>query len=401
MKIALVCPASLPATQFGGILFLCVDLARELSEIGHEIKIFTTDMDFANNPKSFNKKLPRKEKIGKFEIIRSHVWFSIQLFFVNPGMYFQMMKDESEIIHTIGVRSFQSFIAAIISKKKNIPLIISDQGGLTTHPDLKKNGVLKNIMYEIQKPMMNYVIKNAKKIIVANEYEEKIFAELNASKKTVIVKNGINLMDFKDPKNNFKKKYSIEKPFILFVGRFNKVKGIDTLIQSLIQIKNEKLIKEIKVVIMGVDFGFQNEMLKMIKDNHLEEIIQIIKNPPREDVISAYESSEFLVLPSRWELSPLTPLEGFAFKKAVISTKAHGIPFTISDNENAILVEPNNPKKLSEAILTLVKDEDKKIKLGLSGFKLVQDICNSKNMAKNTLEVYNSLITKTNKTNKT
>ena len=398
MRIALVCPASLPATQFGGILFLCVDLARELSEIGHEIKIFTTDMDFANNPKSFNKKLPRKEKIGKFEIIRSHVWFSIQLFFVNPGIYFQMMKDESEIIHTIGVRSFQSFIAAIISKKKNIPLIISDQGGLTTHPDLKKNGVLKNIMYEIQKPMMNYVIKNAQKIIVANEYEEKIFAELNAREKVIIVKNGINLNDFKLAKNNFKEKYSIEKPFILFVGRFNKVKGIDTLIQSIIHIKNEKIIKEIKVVIMGVDFGFQNEMLKMIKDNNLEDIIQIIKNPPREDVIAAYESCEFLVLPSRWELSPLTPLEGFAFKKPVISTKAHGIPFTISDNENAILVEPNNSKKLSEAILTLIKDEDKKIKLGLSGYKLVQDTCNSKIMAKNTLDVYNSIINKTIKT---
>ena len=401
MKIALVCPASLPATQFGGILFLFVDLARELSEIGHEIKIFTTDLDFANNPKSFNKKLPRREKIGKFEIIRSHVWFSIQLFYVNPGMYFQMMKDESEVIHTIGVRSFQSFVAAIISKKKNIPLIISDQGGLTTHPDLKKDGILKNILYEIQKPMMNFVIKNAEKIIVANKYEEEIFGELNAQEKTIIVKNGINLSDFKLQKNNFKKKYSIEKPFILFVGRFNKVKGVDTLIQSLIQIKNEKIIEEIKVVIMGVDFGFQNEMLKMIKDNQLEDIILIIKNPPREDVIAAYESSEFLVLPSRWELSPLTPLEGFAFKKAVISTKAHGIPFTISDNENAILVEPNNPKKLSEAILTLIKDEDRKIELGLSGFKLVQDTCNSKNMAKNTLEVYNSLINKTNKTIRT
>ena len=34
MKIALVCPASLPAIQFGGIVFLAVDLAREISEMG-------------------------------------------------------------------------------------------------------------------------------------------------------------------------------------------------------------------------------------------------------------------------------------------------------------------------------------------------------------------------------
>jgi len=392
MKIALVCPASLPATQFGGILFLCIDLARELSEIGHEIKIYSTDMDFANNPKTFNKKLPRYEKFENFQIIRSHVWFSIQLFFINPGMYFQMMKDNPEIIHSIGVRSFQSFIATLISRKKKIPLIISDQGGLTTHPDLQKSGFVKSILYRIQKPMINYVIKNAAKIIVANKYEEKIFSELNVGEKTVIVKNGINLKDFKSSKFDFKKKYSIDKPFILFIGRFNKVKGIDTLIHALNQIKNESEVKKIKVVIMGVDFGFQTEMLKMINENNLQEFIIVIKNPPREDVIAAYESSEFLVLPSRWELSPLTPLEGFAYKKPVISTKAHGIPYTIQDRENCILVNPEDFQNLSRAILELLKDKKMREKYGESGFELVKNTCNSESMAKNTLRIYQELL---------
>ena len=48
MKIALVCPASLPATQFGGIVFLAVDLAQEISEMGHNVTIYTTDLDFSN-----------------------------------------------------------------------------------------------------------------------------------------------------------------------------------------------------------------------------------------------------------------------------------------------------------------------------------------------------------------
>ena len=87
MKIALVCPASLPATQFGGIVFLAVDLAREISELGHDVTIFTTDLDFTNGPNQFNKKLPRLEKFDKFKIIRTHTWFSLKLFFINPGMY--------------------------------------------------------------------------------------------------------------------------------------------------------------------------------------------------------------------------------------------------------------------------------------------------------------------------
>ena len=67
---------------------------------------------------------------NKFFIKRTHVYLSIFLFYVNPGMYFQMKKDDMDIIHTIGVRSFQSIIAALISKRKNIPLVVSDQGGL-------------------------------------------------------------------------------------------------------------------------------------------------------------------------------------------------------------------------------------------------------------------------------
>lgn len=55
MKIALTCPASFPATQFGGILFLCVDIAREISKRSHNVTIYTTDLDFADNTNSFNR----------------------------------------------------------------------------------------------------------------------------------------------------------------------------------------------------------------------------------------------------------------------------------------------------------------------------------------------------------
>ena len=81
MKIAIVCPASFPATQFGGIVFLAVDLAREISELGHDVTIYTTDLDFSNGSNKFSKKLPRIENVENFQINRTHVWFSLKLFF--------------------------------------------------------------------------------------------------------------------------------------------------------------------------------------------------------------------------------------------------------------------------------------------------------------------------------
>ena len=103
MKVAIVCPASFPATQFGGIVFLAVDLAREISELGHDVTIYTTDLDFSNGPNKFNKELPRNEKLENFMINRTHSWLSIKLFFINPSIYKQILKDKPDIIHTIGL----------------------------------------------------------------------------------------------------------------------------------------------------------------------------------------------------------------------------------------------------------------------------------------------------------
>jgi len=387
MKIALVCPASLPATQFGGIVFLAVDLAREISELGHDVTIYTTDLDFSNGSNKFNKELPRLEKIKKFKINRTHVWFSFKLFFVNSSMSRQIEDDKPDIIHTIGLRSYQSIVAWRASKKLKIPLVASDQGGLTTHPFFNESGLLLKILYRIQNFFIKKIIDDATAISAANEYEKEIFSNLNGRSKIEIIRNGVNLETLVS-EIDFKEKYQINSRFILFVGRFSKSKGIENLINALNIIKNEEKFLDVHLVIMGVDFGYEQKMDELIKKFDLSENITVIKNPPREDVISAYGESEFLVLPSQWELSPLVPLESFAFKKPVISTRTHGIPFTVQDDKNGILVDPENSLQLADAIKKLFLDEDLRNRLGSCGYDFVHQECNCVSMAKNSLNLY-------------
>ena len=372
-----MCPASLPATQFGGIVFLAVDLAREISEMGHDVTIYTTDLDFSNGPNKFNKDLPRLEKFGKFKINRTHVWFSLKLFFINTSMFKQIQKDKPDIIHTIGLRSYQSLTALKISKKLNIPLIVSDQGGLTTHPFLKQSSMFLRILYKIQNYFVKQIINHATVISAANEYEKKIFLDINKNSNVQIIRNGVNLQNLVS-KINFKEKYQIATKFILFVGRFSKSKGIETLIHALNIIQNKH--------------KFSDTILVIIEKFDLSKRIMVIKNPPREDVISAYGESEFLVLPSQWELSPLVPLESFAFKKPVISTNSHGIPFTVQDNKNGILVEPDNPPQLADAIEKLLLDDNLRKRMGLSGYNFVHEECNCVSMAKNSLKLYEQVL---------
>tara|TARA_Y100001936_G_scaffold177531_1_gene174191 strand:- start:1684 stop:2862 length:1179 start_codon:yes stop_codon:yes gene_type:complete len=386
-----VCPASLPATQFGGIVFLAVDLAREISEMGHDVTIYTTDLDFSNGPNKFNKDLPRLEKFEKFKINRTHVWFSLKLFFINTSMFKQIQKDKPDIIHTIGLRSYQSLTALKISKKLNIPLIVSDQGGLTTHPFLKQSSMFLRILYKIQNYFIKQIINHATIISAANEYEKKIFLDINKNSNVQIIRNGVNLQNLVS-KINFKEKYQIATKFILFVGRFSKSKGIETLIHALNIIQNKHKFSDTILVIMGVDFGYEKNMEELIEKFDLSKRIMVIKNPPREDVISAYGESEFLVLPSQWELSPLVPLESFAFKKPVISTNSHGIPFTVQDNKNGILVDPENPSQLANAIEKLVLDDNLRERMGLSGYNFVHEECNCVSMAKNSLKLYEQVL---------
>ena len=391
MKVALVCPASLPATQFGGIVFLAVDLAREISELGHDVTIYTTDLDFTNGANKFNKSLPRFEKIEKFKVNRTHVWFSLKLFFINPSIYKHIKNDKPDIIHTIGLRSFQSIAAWFVSKKTNIPLVVSDQGGLTTHPSLDQSNLILKILYKIQNFFIKRIVECSSAISAANEYEKEIFSDISKKSKIEIIRNGVNLKSLVS-KQNFKEKYQINSKFILFVGRFSKVKGVETLIDAFNIIKNELKITDIRLVIMGVDFGYQNEMLELIKKLDLTEEIIVIKNPPRDDVISAYGESEFLVAPSQWELSPLVPLESFAFKRPVISTNSHGIPYTVQNDKNGILVEPENPVQLSGAMVKLLNNLELREKLGLAGYNFVHKECNCVSMAKNSLKLYENIL---------
>ena len=392
MKIALVCPASLPATQFGGIMFLCIHIAKKLSNDGHNLTIYTTDLDFGNNTNTFNRNLPKEEIIENFTIKRTHVWFSIFLFFVNPGIFKQMLSDNFDIIHVVGIRGFQAFAACVVSKIKKIPLVLSDQGGLTTHPDLKESSFFKRFFIKLQKPLIKYIINQASIVIAANDYEKKIYKNFCDESKILIVKNGIDIDELNSSLVDFKQKYNINNEFILFLGRFHKVKGVDVLIDAIDLIKNNTNLSKTKIIIMGADFGYESKMEDKIKKLDLSEKILVIKKPPRKDVISAYNQCKFSVLPSRWELSPLTPLEIFACKKTVISTTAHGIPYTIKHDENCLLVPPSDPRSLANAILDLLENPQKCDKLAKSGFDMVHKEANLSSMAHGMLRVYEKTI---------
>ena len=95
------------------------------------------------------------------------------------------------------------------------------------------------MLYKFQEFFIKYIINQSSAISVGNEYEKEIFENLNNKSNVKIIRNGIDLKNLISTQN-FRKKYGIDSKFVLFVGRFSKVKGIRNLILAWNNIKNEK-----------------------------------------------------------------------------------------------------------------------------------------------------------------
>ena len=123
--------------------------------------------------------------------------------------------------------------------------MISDQGGLTTHPDLKESSLSKRILIRLQLPLIKFIVNQSSSVIVPNEYEKKIFLNFCDESKISIVRNGIDVNEMKIWDSEFAKKFTNNEEFILFLGRFHEVKGIDTLLDAVNLIKKKLSLEKI------------------------------------------------------------------------------------------------------------------------------------------------------------
>jgi len=92
-----------------------------------------------------------------------------------------------------------------------------------------------------------------------------------------------------------------------------------------------------------------------------------------DDAMRIIKSSSIVVVPSRMESLPTTVKEAFYLNVPVIGTDVGGIPELITNNETGILVPPENPFKLAQAINELLSDKEKAEKLAINGNAFVRN----------------------------
>jgi len=152
---------------------------------------------------------------------------------------------------------------------------------------------------------------------------------------------------------------NIEKDInsILFVGRLDKLKGIDLLIESLNYVKLE--MSDVKLRIVG-DGDLRNYLENMVFKHDLDENVIFDGYLQGERLINAYLKSEIFVFPSLREGMPIALLEAMSAGLPIIASNIEPNVEALDDGKYGILVEKSDVNALAQKVVELLKNPELK-----------------------------------------
>ena len=103
---------------------------------------------------------------------------------------------------------------------------------------------------------------------------------------------------------------------------------------------------------------------------------------------------DLFLFPSLWEGFPAALLETMAMKKPVIASAVGGVPEIVEPNRTGLLIPPQDPKALADAIICLLNNPEIAKKMGQSGYERVQQYFSIDSVVAKTEAVYDQLIEK-------
>jgi len=227
-----------------------------------------------------------------------------------------------------------------------------------------------------------------------------------------VIHNGIDLAEYTTRQDaEVLRRYGIDPglPYILFVGRITRQKGIMHLVRAL-----RHLEPGFQIVLCAgspdtPEIAAEMKTAVDAAKSAREDIVWIEKMVPKEDLIAIYSQAALFVCPSIYEPFGIINLEAMACGIPVVASAVGGIPEVVMPGETGLLVpvaqmseapfEPLDAEKfaadLAAAINALMGDENRRLAMSAAARRRVEEKFSLAAIAAQTAEVYRKVCGKT------
>lgn len=365
MRILHVVPSYFPAVRYGGPIRSVHALAAAVGRRGHEVHVYTTNVDGPNNSD-----VPLGQPVDRGGVC---VWYyptdSGRRLYRSPAMgrALHLNLSKFDIVHVHSVFLWPTLAARREARRSGVPYIVAPRGMLVRDLIRKKSWLAKRAWIEL---FERRNINQAAAIHVTSEIESNELSKLGFKPRRVaVVPNGIEL----PPKTVIRVSSHIvqgstpARPFVLFLGRVNWEKGLDRLIPAI------ALVPGVELVIAGNDEeNYQPTLLALVEKLGVGQRVRFLGPVDSIEKWALLQKAHMLVLPSYSESFGNVILEAMSVGCPVVVTPEVGLASTVRTT-NAGLVVEGVPEKLATAINGLMQDREACRRMGEAGQKTARE----------------------------
>ena len=220
--------------------------------------------------------------------------------------------------------------------------------------------------------------------------------------KMVVIPPGVDVGHFYPIPSDEAKTYIGIKPedrMILFVGRIEPLKGVDTLLQAMACLQLKEAQRPVHLAIIGGDPTASPEQMtvemarlqKLCEVLGLDQSVVFLGKRDQDKLPYYYSAAEVLVMPSHYESFGMVALEAMACGTPVIASEVGGLAYLVRDGETGFTIPAEEPDALCEKLTWLLNDSELHQKMSRQAAEYAQDYAWEK-IAKQIVNVYEGLL---------
>ena len=359
--------------KVGGVAVHMHDLAINLRKLGHEVDIVT-------NPGVTGKEDELKDAgIGLVKIpglVFRDSWVNGTVIAKNASYLIPFAK-KYDVIH--GQHAFTPLALKFVAAGRKVGAATV----LTTHSINFENSLFLRLLARITFPYYKYQLSNPHRIIAVSRAAKK-FIKRFTKVPVEIIPNGVNTEMFKDgwEKEELKDEFGFEGEVVLYVGRIDPRKGLEVLIKAMNAVDGT-------LVVAGAGKNL-SKMMSVAEAVGVRNKVRFLGYVSYDRLPRLYGASDVFVLPSVSEAFGIVLLEAMASGVPVIGTRVGGIPEIIDGC--GLLVPPNDPSALADAINSVINNQHLAAKLGRLGKSKIDRVYSWRRVVERILSVYTEVL---------